>query len=117
MARQEAAHWFLFSRSEPEVKHKVTLWANGQWACGCKGWIFAKKSRATGLKPDCFHIGKIKKEEVVPVIAGVPAQVQFSNQVARNLDRVTTAVQPKVVLQTPTILVIQTRREVCLEED
>ena len=116
MARREAAHWFVFSRSEPEVKHKVTLWANGQWACGCKGWIFAKKKLAIG-KPDCFHICKIKKEEVVPVIAGVPTQVMVNNQVARNLDRMTTAVQPKVVLQTPTVLVIQTRREVCLEED
>jgi hypothetical protein len=65
----------------------------------------------------CKHILHIRKVEEVPIIGGVPVQVMANNQRARYLDKKTVLPVAKVVAQTGQMLVIQTRREICLEED
>jgi hypothetical protein len=111
MGKQWAAQWKVNSFKTDKI-YTVSVAKTGRWACDCPAHKF---SRAP--KSPCKHILKCMSEQEVPVITGVSTQALFESKVARDLNRMTTAVQPIVVVETPTMLVIQTRREICLEED
>lgn len=106
MGSQWAAQWKVHSKSDPAKVYTVSVAKTGRWACDCPAHRFAKAPKA-----DCKHIRETRLSQEIAVATGVQTVGQVKGQTA----------MPKqtgvVVVQTPSVLVIQTRREICLEED
>jgi predicted nucleic acid-binding Zn finger protein len=100
MAPQWAAQWNVNSHSDPSKVYVVSVAKTGRWACSCPAHRFAKNG-PDGNKPDCKHIRGVKKVEVTTV--AVSGTFKSNTTV--------------VVVNTPQQVVLQTRREICLDEE
>jgi hypothetical protein len=105
MAPQWAAQWNVNSFTTPKI-YTVSVAKDGRWACDCPAHRFAKGSP----KLDCKHINKVKGVEVKSLVALVALAKKTPNAPA--------PVKAPITINAPIpYVVLQTRREICLEEE
>ena|ERR1035437_873477 len=101
MGAQWAAQWKVTSFTTDKT-YTVSVAKTGRWACDCPAHKFARNP-----KPMCKHILKCRSAESV-AISSVPERMRVP---AIGMDK------PRIVEVGALNVVIQTRREICLEED
>jgi len=102
MGKQWAAQWKVNSFRTDKI-YTVSVAKTGRWACDCPAHRFARAP-----KPACKHILKVR---------GVQELTKGASTVYTGPSVTTKVTGGEIVVCTPTMLVIQTRREICLEED
>lgn len=114
MGSQWAAQWKVNSLTDPKKIYTVSVAKTGRWACDCPAHRFAKNG-PDGTKAPCKHIFKVQGIEQISTVQSIShnaamgaAAMKVAKQAGKNV---------VVVVNTAKVLVIQTRREVCLEED
>jgi hypothetical protein len=116
MAQKILAEWKVNSFTTKD-DYLVRLYDSGRWTCGCLGWRFSKGSP----KPDCKHILKVKAVEVHPFVQQFVPTPQINTEVRAHgypKAKPKPIAPPIVIGSTETRqVVIQTHREICLEED
>src|ERR1035437_5672965 len=99
MGAQWAAQWKVTSFTTDKT-YTVSVAKTGRWACDCPAHKFARNP-----KPMCKHIIKVRGVEQFN--APVKMRPVAAHEVAPN--------ESRIVASTPSMFVIQTRREICLE--
>jgi len=99
------AQWIVKSMTDASKTYKVSVAKDGRWACDCPAHRFAKAPKA-----NCKHIERVRLSQEFSKITGAPMIGQTKAVDAAKKTG-------KVVVSLPNMLVIQTRREMYLEED
>jgi hypothetical protein len=107
MAPQWAAQWNVNSHTDPSKVYVVSVAKTGRWACSCPAHRFAKAP-----KLDCKHIKGVQRVEVVKIAPKIAPSTVFRPSSVKG-----TLIGQSIVVNTPQQVVLQTRRDICLEDE